>query len=54
MRSDDVCGRSDASRGRIPLVRICHKRGGFSVPSAVTNKGDVRWIALDGAMKSRP
>jgi transposase len=45
LRSDDVRGRSYAPRGRTPLVRVCHKRAGLSLISAVANKGRV---ALDG------
>jgi transposase len=49
LRSDDVRGRSYAPRGRTPLVRVCHKRASLSLISAVANKGELRWMAADGA-----
>ena len=52
LRSDDVRGRSYAPRGRTPLVRVCHKRAGLSLTSAVTNKGELRWMVVDGAVKA--
>jgi transposase len=50
LRSDDVRGRSYAPRGRTPLIRVCHKRAGLSLISALTNKGEVRWMVMDGAI----
>jgi transposase len=47
LRSDDVRGRSYAPRGRTPVVRPCHKRANVGLISAVTNKGEVRWMVLD-------
>ncbi len=52
LRSDDVRGRSYAPRGRTPEVRIRHKRAGLGLISAVTNKGELRWMVLDGAVKA--
>ena len=52
LRSDDVRGRSFAPRGRTPVVRPCHKRAGLGLISALTNKGEVRWMVLDGALKA--
>jgi len=52
LRSDDVRGRSYAPRGRTPTVRICQKRAGLGLISAVTNKGELRWMVLDGAAKA--
>ena len=51
LRSDDVRGRSFAPRGRTPVVRPSHKRAGLGLISAVTNKGELRWMVLDGALK---
>src|SRR5918998_288208 len=51
-RSDDVRGRSHAPRGRTPEVRVNHKRASLGLISAVTNKGEVRWMVLDGAIKA--
>jgi transposase len=52
LRSDDVRGLSDAPRGRTPGVRVPHKRVGLGLISAVTNKGELRWMVLDGAVKA--
>ena len=52
LRSDDVRGRSYAPRGRTPEVRVNHKRSGLGLISAVTNKGELRWMVLDGAVKA--
>lgn len=52
LRSDDVRGRSYAPRGRTPLVRVCHKRAGLSLVSAVTNRGELRWMIVDGAVNA--
>jgi transposase len=52
LRSDDVRGRSYAPRGRTPEVRICHKRAGLGLISAVANRGELRWMVLDGAVKA--
>ena len=52
LRSDDVRGRSYAPRGRTPVVRVCHKRAGPSLTSAVTNRGELRWMVVDGAVNA--
>jgi hypothetical protein len=52
LRSDDVRGRSFAPRGRTPLVRVCRKRAGLSLISAVTNRGELRWMVADGAVNA--
>jgi transposase len=52
LRSDDVRGLSYAPRGRTPTVRVPHKRAGLGLISAVTNKGGLRWMVLDGAVKA--
>ena len=52
LRSDDVRGRSHAPRGRTPEVRVNHERAGLGLISAVTNKGELRWMVLDGAVKA--
>jgi transposase len=52
LRSDDVRGRGYAPRGRTPVVRVNHKRAGLGLISAVTNKGELRWMVLDGAIKA--
>ncbi len=52
LRSDDVRGRSYAPRGRTPVVRVCHKRAGLSLISAVSNRGELRWMVVDGAVNA--
>lgn len=52
LRSDDVRGRSDAPRGRTPLVRPCHKRANLGVISAVTHQGKLRWMVLHQAISA--
>jgi hypothetical protein len=52
LRSDDVRGRSYAPRGRTPEVRVNHKRANLGLISAVTNRGELRWMVLDGAIKA--
>ena len=52
LSSDDVRGRSYAPRGRTPQVRVNHRRANLGLISAVTNKGELRWMVLDGAVKA--
>jgi transposase len=52
LRSDDVRGRGYAPRGRTPTIRVNHKRAGLGLISAVTNKGELRWMMLNGAIKA--
>jgi hypothetical protein len=52
LRSDDVRGRSYAPRGETPVVRPNHRRANVGLVSAVTNRGEVRWMVLDGAIKA--
>src|SRR3954467_7133147 len=52
LRSDDVRGRGYAPRGRTPVIRVNHKRAGLGLISAVSNKGELRWMMLDGAIKA--
>ena len=47
-----VRGRGSAPRGRTPVVRVCHRRAGLSLLSAVTNKGELRWMVVDGAVNA--
>ena len=50
LRADDVRGRSYAPRGRTPVVRVCQTRIKLSLITAVTNKGELRWMIVDGAV----
>ena len=34
------------------MVRPCHKRARLGLISALTNKGALRWMVLDGAIKA--
>src|ERR1700748_2522651 len=52
LRADDVRGRSYAPPGKTPVVRPNHRRIGLSLISAVSNKGELRWKVLDGAIKA--
>lgn len=52
LRSDDVRGRSYAPRGKTPVVRPSHRRANVGVISAVTNKGELRWRVLVGAINA--
>jgi transposase len=52
LRSDDARGRGYAPRGRTPVIRVNHKRAGLGLISAVSNKGELRWMMLNGAIKA--
>jgi transposase len=52
LRADDVRGRSSAPPGKAPGVRPNRRRIGLGLISAVSNKGEVRWKVLDGAIKA--
>src|SRR5919205_1363817 len=52
LRSDDVRGRSYAPRGRTPVVRVCQTRIKLSLITAATNKGELRWMIVDGAVNA--
>src|SRR4051794_31673154 len=53
LRSDDVRGRSYAPRGQTPVVRPNHRRANIGLISAVTNKGELRWKVLEGAITAQ-
>ncbi|MCS6762969.1 MAG: IS630 family transposase [Candidatus Protistobacter heckmanni] len=52
VRRDDVRGHSYAPQGQTPVIRVNNKRHGLSVISTVTNKGQMRWQAFDGALSA--
>ena len=52
LRADDVRGRSYAPPGKTPVVRPNHRRIGLGLISAVSNRGELRWKVLDGAIKA--
>ena len=53
LRSDDVRGRGYAPKGQTPVLRINSRREGLSVISTVTNKGEMRWKILSGALNAK-
>jgi transposase len=52
LRADDVRGRSYALPGKTPVVRPNQRRIGLGLISAVSNRGELRWKVLDGAIKA--
>jgi transposase len=34
------------------VVRVCHRRAGLSLITAVTNRGKLRWMIVDGAVNA--
>lgn len=52
LRTDDVRGRSYSKAGSTPVIQVASRREGFSMISAVTNKGVLRWMTFDGGMKA--
>jgi transposase len=52
LRADDVRGRSYAPRGKTPVVRPNQRRISLGLISAVSNRGERRWMVLDGAIKA--
>jgi transposase len=53
LRSDDVRGRGYAPKGQTPVVHANANREKLSVISTVTNKGQMRWKVLSGALNAR-
>jgi transposase len=52
LRSDDVRGRGYAPPGRTPEVRVNHRWANLGLISAVTNRGELRWMVVDGAVNA--
>jgi transposase len=52
LRADDVRGRSYAPPGKPPVVRPNHRRIRLGLISAVSNRGELCWKVLDGAIKA--
>jgi transposase len=52
LRADDVRGRSYAPPGKTPVVQPNHRRIRLGLISAVSNRGELRWKVLDGAIKA--
>jgi transposase len=53
LRSDDVRDRGYAPKGKTPVVLANANRAKLSVISTVTNKGQMRWKVLSGALNAR-
>src|SRR5918911_1883127 len=52
LRADDVRGRAYAPPGKTAVVRPTHRRIRLGLISAVSNRGELRWRVLDGAIKA--
>src|SRR5262249_14795843 len=52
LRADDGRGRCYAPRGKTPVVRPNQRRIGLGLIAAVSNRGEVRWKVLDGAIQA--
>jgi transposase len=52
LRADDVRGRSYAPPAKTPVVQPNHRRIRLGLISAVSNRGELRWKVLDGAIKA--
>ena len=52
LRASDVRGRGFAPRGKTPQVLATAKYENLSMVSAITNKGKVSWMIIDGTINS--
>jgi len=52
LRSSDVRGRGFAPRGETPVVTTTAKYENLSMVSAITNKGRVHWMIVDGTINT--
>jgi transposase len=50
LRSGDVRGRGFAPRGETPVINATAKYENLSMISAITNKGRIHWMVVDGAV----
>jgi hypothetical protein len=50
LRTGDVSGRGYAPRGKSPVVSVPAKHHNLSIVSAITNKGKVHWMIVEGAV----
>ena len=50
LRSGDVRGRGYSPRGETPVINTTAKYENLSMVSAITNKGKVHWMIVDGAV----
>lgn len=52
LRTGDVRGREYAPRGQSPVVSVPARYENLSMVSAITNKGKVHWMIVDGAVNA--
>lgn len=52
LRASDVRGRGYAPRGETPVVKVTAKYENLSMVSAITNRGRVHWMIVDGAVNA--
>jgi transposase len=52
LRSSDVRGRGFAPRGETPVINTTAKYENLSMVSAITNKGRVNWMIVDGTINA--
>lgn len=50
LQSSDVRGRGFAPRGKTPIINVTAKYENLSMVSAITNKGRVHWMIVDGSV----
>lgn len=50
LRSGDVRGRGYSPKGQTPVIKATAKYENLSMVSAITNKGRVHWMIVDGAV----
>lgn len=50
LRSSDVRGRGFSPRGKTPIINATAKYENLSMISAITNKGKVHWMIVDGTV----
>jgi transposase len=50
LRSNDVRGRGFSPRGTTPIIQVTSKYENLSMVSAITNKGRVHWMIVDGTV----
>lgn len=50
LRSGDVRGRGYSTKGQTPIINATAKYENLSMVSAITNKGRVHWMIVDGSV----
>ena len=52
LRAGDVCGKGYAPRGETPVTNATAKYENLSMVSAITNKGRVHWMIVEGTVNA--